>query len=714
MRPDANKIALRAARAVLDGARSIELDVAGTKVSCQVSRGEASWPDKGVEGLDAESDGPWPAPVEIECRWEGGHCRLRVLAEYYRGQATRYRQQISLAVRLGDRPASIVWVTLPPAIGDKPDGEAASMYGSFSLAKRKNPDGTGGSGKLNQILKDVVRQSDLPRLSDSRIDAFSIEVPAGTILPSPEVAFRRLLRLALFKLDFMDRGPRAAARGKPLIDVRALAGPDAADEIDAEGDDDEASAEEEAAAEEQASPSGSAALQPNLILYGPPGTGKTYFLRENLMPRFQRAPAQARERDVAAGEVEDLTWFQVIAVALHALGGEAKGDRIIEHPFVKAKHAAQAIPTPARQIVWGTLQSHTVETSKTVHYRRRFGDLVFDKREDGTWHFAAELPDDLADLVARLGNSPAPAKPVDDFEFVTFHQAYSYEDFIEGIRPRTVDADEADQAKLLYVLEDGLFKRAVRKAVALAGFDGTLDEFCRLGREERARHLDGARPYAVFIDEINRGNVARVFGELITLIEDDKRLGAANELIVTLPYSRTLFGVPSNLHVVGTMNTADRSVEALDSALRRRFAFEELAPRPELLDFKIDAQIDPAEMLRVVNRRLEKLLDRDHAIGHAYLLSLRDNPSLEALKRVFKNALLPLLSEYFFGDWGKIGLVLGGEFVKKRDRGAADLADFSHDDRDALAERATYEITPVEALTNLSFRRIYEHVAEDA
>ena len=139
-----------------------------------------------------------------------------------------------------------------------------------------------------------------------------------------------------------------------------------------------------------------------------------------------------------------------------------------------------------------------------------------------------------------------------------------------------------------------------------------------------------------------------------------------------------------------------------------------LAPRPDLLDFTIDGQIEPADMLRTINRRLEKLLDRDHAIGHAYFLALGEDPSLEALKRVFKNAILPLLSEYFFGDWGKIGLVLGGEFVRKRARGSTDLADFAHEDREALAERATYELTPVEALTNNSFRRIYEHVAEDA
>jgi 5-methylcytosine-specific restriction protein B len=204
-----------------------------------------------------------------------------------------------------------------------------------------------------------------------------------------------------------------------------------------------------------------------------------------------------------------------------------------------------------------------------------------------------------------------------------------------------------------------------------------------------------------------------VFGELITLLEDDKRLGCDNEIIVRLPYSGTLFGVPPNLHVIGTMNTADRSIEALDSALRRRFEFEELPPRPELLDFTIDGPIDPRRMLQAINQRLAKLRDRDHGIGHAYLLQLADNPTIDALKRVFASKLLPLLQEYFFGDWGKIGLVLGKDFVRRKSDGI-ELADFDHEDRDALSERPVYELTPISELTDQAFRRIYEDVPTDA
>ncbi len=445
----------------------------------------------------------------------------------------------------------------------------------------------------------------------------------------------------------------------------------------------------------------------NLILYGPPGTGKTYALQRDYLPLFEKQPTRV-ERDLST-TVGDLKWYQVIALALHALGGKARVDALIDHPTLKAKHAAQAIPPPLRQMVWGTLGQHAVERSKTVKMKRRFGDLLFDKREDGTWILAEPLPEDLADVAAGLAR-PAGTEAADLYSFVTFHQAYAYEDFIEGIRPRVRVVEDDEAPTLSYELEDGVFKRAVRAALRLTGFDGTLDDFCKLPREERRRRFDGAPRYAVFIDEINRGNVARIFGELITLLEEDKRLGATNELIVTLPSSRTRFGVPKNLHVIGTMNTADRSVEALDAALRRRFEFKELAPLPELLDFTIAGDIDPAALLRTINRRLEVLRDRDHVIGHAYLLDLEDDPSLEALKHVFESRILPLLQEYFFGDWGKIGLVLGRAFVRRRDLSTVQLADFDHDDRDALAERVSWELVDVKDLTNLSFRSVYERV----
>ena len=265
-------------------------------------------------------------------------------------------------------------------------------------------------------------------------------------------------------------------------------------------------------------------------------------------------------------------------------------------------------------------------------------------------------------------------------EFVTFHQSYSYEEFIEGIRPKTVGT------QITYEVEAGVFKTLCDKARA---------------KPERS--------HVLIIDEINRGNVARVFGELITLIEDDKREGAANTAISRLPYSRGLFSVPRNLFLVGTMNTADRSVEALDTALRRRFSFIETPPRPSLLstgDFAI-AELDLGALLATINRRIERLLDRDHQIGHAYFLTIHEaDDALGALRQVFRDRVLPLLREYFYNDAAKVGLVLGSAFVSTVTDDFA-FAAFDEDAAGRYDEKREYAFTDPRSWTIEDFAGIY-------
>lgn len=167
-------------------------------------------------------------------------------------------------------------------------------------------------------------------------------------------------------------------------------------------------------------------------------------------------------------------------------------------------------------------------------------------------------------------------------------------------------------------------------------------------------------PNRVFIiDEINRGNISKIFGELITLIEPSKRIGASEQLRALLPYSGQNFGVPDNVYIIGTMNTADRSIAMIDTALRRRFEFIEMQPDSATLKDVLVDGIDIAEMLDTINKRITVLLDREHTIGHSYLLPLKTDPTIENLAAIFENRIIPLLQEYFYDDYEKIQLVLG-------------------------------------------------------
>lgn len=226
------------------------------------------------------------------------------------------------------------------------------------------------------------------------------------------------------------------------------------------------------------------------------------------------------------------------------------------------------------------------------------------------------------------------------YEIVTFHQSFSYEDFVEGIRASTNGNDE-----IQYKIEDGIFKIICDKA-----------------------RKEPNKKFAIFIDEINRGNIANIFGELITLIEPDKRQGCENELSITLPYSKTLFSVPQNLDIYGTMNTSDHSLTKLDLALRRRFEFVELLPNYELLKEKIIHTVYGVEiwkLLKIMNERIEILLGRDHLIGHSYFLPLGNAENKErTLANIFKNKIIPLLQEYFFDDWERIQWVLNDQNKK--------------------------------------------------
>lgn len=198
--------------------------------------------------------------------------------------------------------------------------------------------------------------------------------------------------------------------------------------------------------------------------------------------------------------------------------------------------------------------------------------------------------------------------------------------------------------------------------------------------------------YVLIIDEINRGNVSQIFGELITLIEDNKRIGEEEAIEVILPYSKEKFGVPANLYIVGTMNTADRSVEALDAALRRRFSFEEMPPNYFLPELDYDLYgFNASLILQTINKRIEKLIDRDHAIGHSYFIGKNQYTIVTSF---YKN-IIPLLQEYFFGDYGKIGLVLGSGFIEVKPEDESNeyfFAHFENENANDYTDKIIYQI----------------------
>ena len=226
------------------------------------------------------------------------------------------------------------------------------------------------------------------------------------------------------------------------------------------------------------------------------------------------------------------------------------------------------------------------------------------------------------------------------YEVVTFHQSFSYEDFVEGLRPQA-----ASNGQVEYVVQDGVFKKFSKKA------------------ERYWKELGDDAPQFVFvIDEANRANIAKVFGELISLIEDDKRLGERNALSVTLPYSKDDFGIPPNLYIFGTMNTADRSLTIIDIALRRRFAFIEIDPDATKLGSVKDLSL--SALLKRINLRLRMVLDSEYKIGHSYFFNLENSDDVEGLHFVWNQYIIPLLQEYFYGDIQRLRAFLGDEFME--------------------------------------------------
>lgn len=394
----------------------------------------------------------------------------------------------------------------------------------------------------------------------------------------------------------------------------------------------------------------------NQILYGPPGTGKTYSVRQYITDIVGQNPGLKtdNEEQKINNAVKDLTWYSAIALSMYKNGKNNKYKvPNLQHQKIIKAFAATKESKKIKATLWFQMQSHTSESSENVNNSTKHPPYLFDKTENSEWYLTETgikfVEENLSEQLEFLNAKNSSRKIEDFYKFITFHQSYSYEEFVEGIKP-SINNDE-DNATISYEYNRGIFKEICQQA-----------------------NSDPENNYLLIIDEINRGNISKIFGELITLIESDKRVipngerifentkTQNEELVVTLPYTKSKFGVPSNLYILGTMNTSDRSIASIDIALRRRFKFVEMMPKRELV---ADFGINFADVFENLNTKIKILLDRDHQIGHSYFIKTKyENAGSDELKAIWFSEILPLLNEYFYCDWEKLKLVVPG-FIKK-------------------------------------------------
>ncbi|MDA1850829.1 AAA family ATPase [Bacillus cereus] len=447
-------------------------------------------------------------------------------------------------------------------------------------------------------------------------------------------------------------------------------------------------------------------LNKNTILYGPPGTGKTYTVAEKaleiIMPQQYKkirgdrtAVMEAYKKLSEQNRIAFCTFHQSFAYEdfVEGLRSDAEGKFILQDGIFKRiceiaksrENKADAVYDFDKILFENefykmSLGSTTEEGGEDIYNyciknnyvalgwggnidykeclnRKEVNEKFYSYNTNDKSKFNVEAINSFKNLMKKddiifisEGNYKirAIARVIGDYNYVE-NSKIRYKHFRrvewlysgEAINLKEVSKDKSLLQKAIYKLDKN---------------NCNIQKISDLIREENLVNEETDN-HVLIIDEINRGNISKIFGELITLIEDDKRIDATNEIKVTLPYSKKSFGIPSNLYIIGTMNTADRSISMMDTALRRRFHFEELMPQPNLLPEKL-GDIEVQKMLKVLNERIEFLIDRNHTIGHAYFI--KENLTFEELVGIMKFKVIPLLQEYFYEDWEKVELVLGG------------------------------------------------------
>lgn len=389
-------------------------------------------------------------------------------------------------------------------------------------------------------------------------------------------------------------------------------------------------------------------LAKNIIYTGVAGTGKTYQLQQIAKQYTELLPV-ANADDLLQALLKPLSWREVICLVF--LDERKKGKSLLKvaeitnNLFFVTKLKINQREKAIANTAWSTLQQFSPADSKNVLVKNKSSQSYFDKDDSSNWFLLADSLPLLADLQNKLDDyqlaihsqfQPNYLQPkLERFSFVSFHQAYGYEEFVEGIRPHI-----ADNGQMSYRVESGAFLRLCQQA-----------------------KQDPGHRYAMLIDEINRANVARVFGELMSLIEPSKRAGQTDSLSVNLAYSRQPFSVPSNVDIYATMNSQDHSLAPLDMAFRRRFEFIECRPQPQLLGKVManGAEIDLAKLLTALNERISQNLAKDSQLGHSFLW---DIDSLQALSAAFSQSIIPQVAQACQHHGQILQAVFGQTFIR--------------------------------------------------
>lgn len=436
----------------------------------------------------------------------------------------------------------------------------------------------------------------------------------------------------------------------------------------------------------------------NQIFYGPPGTGKTY----NTVKAAVDICRTGKETFLgceAHGEEHDASCYGCAKEAYKQLVGEGRIEFVTFHQSYGYEEFIEGIRAET--------EDGKIKYSVADGVFKRLSDSATSKRFSvgqklGKYEISS-ISDELLWIKkpSSKGEIPIPIKYIDRLTSLQKQGAISFEDINNGNIFKA--SDSADQ------IEDA-FEKYLLNGYPKVYFQVTTNQ---------GESTANDKPFVLIIDEINRGNMSKVFGELITLIEEDKRIGAKHEMRAKLPYSGKKFGVPKNLHIIGTMNTADRSIAMMDTALRRRFEFKEMMPNVDLLKgVEIDG-VQLSRLLGTINDRIEMLYDREHTIGHAYFMPLKDEPTLEKLGSIFENKVIPLLAEYFFEDWEKIRLVLGDnqkknqgiQFVTVSETNGHESLFGSDVDIGFLSEQKVHAKNPAALLAPESYIAIYDSSA---